>query len=195
MAKATASNGTWAYMGPGVRATDGGPGPGRTNKKCYCLLILLYWIVAVTALMNATDETCCSFQKTQKVVYDEHLNSKTVCWTNPLITVLVHWLNVQNKQLKQYITSRKTIAHVLTISALKSTARDPSGSQDSQTIWLLARRTPGLPLSQSTETIISQKYEYPLMLTIFHFILFMCNSGVLQSYYLNAYRTKNRLNQ
>ena len=56
-----------------------GPGPGRTNEKYYCLLILVYWIIGVTTLMNASDETCCSVQQTQKVVYDEHLNSKTVC--------------------------------------------------------------------------------------------------------------------
>ena len=55
----------------------GGPGPERTNEKCYCLLILLSWIVGVTTLMNACDETCFSVQKTLKLVYDEHLNNKT----------------------------------------------------------------------------------------------------------------------
>jgi len=65
-------------MGPKIKATDGGPEPGRTNEKCYCLLILVYWVVGVTTLMNASDETCCSVQQTQKVVYDEHLNSKTL---------------------------------------------------------------------------------------------------------------------
>ena len=65
-------------MGHGFRATDKGPGPERTNEKCYCSLILLSWIVGVTTLMNASDETCCSVQYTLKLVYDEHLNSKTV---------------------------------------------------------------------------------------------------------------------
>ena len=66
-------------MGHRFRAIDRGPGPERTNEKCYYLLILLSWIVEVTTLMNASDETCCSVQYTLKLVYDEHLNSKTVC--------------------------------------------------------------------------------------------------------------------
>ena len=129
-------------MGHRFRAIDRGPGPERTNEKCYYLLILLSWIVEVTTLMNASDETCCSVQYTLKLVYDEHLNSKTVCWTIPLSTVLVHWLDVQNKQLKQYIISHKTIAHALTICALKSTARL---FQDSSPLTVIGSSASGNP--------------------------------------------------
>ena len=34
---------------PGT-APGWGSGPGRTNEKCYCLLILVYWIVEVMTL-------------------------------------------------------------------------------------------------------------------------------------------------